>query len=415
MKKAKILIIDDEKDIRESLSDILEDEGYQVFIAENVIKAKEIKSRIRCDLILLDIWMPDCDGISLLKQWAKDKEIHCPVIMMSGHGTIDTAIEATKIGAFDFLEKPISLQKLLKTISLALKKPIYIDKLDLSFISDIDSPVINILREKLKDLKKERLIIIGGKEGNFLNICIEFLLGNNFCIFDSKNKLDSHIINKIQEKGKTALLINRLSDLSNYDSSELRAIFKLLTNKKIKVIIVDENIDALKSLVGQEWIFDEHYFKIPIDKNIDMISEFSNLILNYYLSKNINLGYKEFDTSALNLMRLQSHLLEIDELDQFIVTLIQNVAAETITSDDLNFRPTASLNNNSKKNNQDSLSIFNDNLFMLNLKDAREKFERKYFEFHIKSKLSITELSKKSGVERTHLYRKLKHLKINTK
>ena len=113
MTKAKILIIDDEEDIRESLTDILKDEGYEIIVAENALKAKEIKSKFRFDLILLDIWMPDCDGISLLKQWAKDKEINCPVIMMSGHGTIDTAIEATKIGAFDFLEKPISLQKLL--------------------------------------------------------------------------------------------------------------------------------------------------------------------------------------------------------------------------------------------------------------------------------------------------------------
>ena len=326
MTKAKILIIDDEEDIRESLSDILKDEGYEVVVAENAATAKKIKSNIRFDLILLDIWMPDCDGISLLKQWAKDKEISCPVIMMSGHGTIDTAIEATKIGAFDFLEKPISLQKLLKTISLALKKSIHIDKLGISFITDIESPTIKVLRERLKDLKKEGLIVIGGKEGNFLNICIEFLLGNNFSVFDPKNKLDSHLINKIQEKGKTALLIKCLSDLSNVESSELRAVIKLLINKKIKVIIVDENIESLRNLVGDEWIFDDHYFKIPIDNDMDMISEFSNLILNYYLSNNINIGYKEFDTSALNLMRLESNFLKIDELDQFILNLIQNLS-----------------------------------------------------------------------------------------
>ena len=182
MTKAKILIIDDEADIRESLSDILKDEGYQVIAVENAIKAKEARNKIRFDLILLDIWMPECDGISLLKQWAKDKEINCPVIMMSGHGTIDTAIEATKIGAFDFLEKPISLQKLLKTISLALKKSIHINKLDVTFITDSESSIIKILRQKLKDLKKESLILIDGKKGNFLNLCIEFLQGNNFSI-----------------------------------------------------------------------------------------------------------------------------------------------------------------------------------------------------------------------------------------
>lgn len=412
MTKAKILIIDDEEDIRESLSDIIKDEGFEVVVAENAVKAREIKSKIRFDLILLDIWMPDCDGISLLKQWAKDKEINCPVIMMSGHGTIDTAIEATKIGAFDFLEKPISLQKLLKTISLALKKSIHITKLDISFINDVESPVIKILRQRLKDLKKENLILIEGKEGNFLNVCIEFLLGNNFSVYDSKNKLDSLLINKIQEKGKTALLIKKFSDLSNYDLTELREVINLLINKKIKVIIIDEDINTLKKLVANEWLFDNHFIKMPIDNDIDMISEFSNLILNYYLSKNINIGYKEFDTSALNTMRLKSDFLQIDILDQFIVNLIQNTDTETITADDLNFSETsvASPNNFSA-----DIKIENNNLYSLVLKDAREEFERKYFEFHIKSKISVTELSKKSGVERTHLYRKLKQLNIKIK
>jgi len=412
MTKAKILIIDDEEDIRESLSDIIKDEGFEVVVAENAEKAREVKSKIRFDLILLDIWMPDCDGISLLKQWAKDKEINCPVIMMSGHGTIDTAIEATKIGAFDFLEKPISLQKLLKTISLALKKSIHITKLDISFINDVESPVIKILRQRLKDLKKENLILIEGKEGNFLNVCIEFLLGNNFSVYDSKNKLDSLLINKIQEKGKTALLIKKFSDLSNYDLTELREVINLLINKKIKVIIIDEDINTLKKLVANEWLFDNHFIKMPIDNDIDMISEFSNLILNYYLSKNINIGYKEFDTSALNTMRLKSDFLQIDILDQFIVNLIQNTDTETITADDLNFSETSVASPN---NFIADIKIENNNLYSLVLKDAREEFERKYFEFHIKSKISVTELSKKSGVERTHLYRKLKQLNIKIK
>ena len=119
--RIKLLIIDDEKDIRDSLKDILIDEGYEINLAANAEEAKKIKSSQTFDLILLDIWMPDIDGLSLLKEWASNNEINCPVVMMSGHGTIDTAIEATKIGATDFLEKPISLQKLLKTIQNVMK------------------------------------------------------------------------------------------------------------------------------------------------------------------------------------------------------------------------------------------------------------------------------------------------------
>ena len=128
-KKAKILVVDDEDNIRESLKEILTDEGYDIFLAQDAKIARKIKDNEKLDLILLDIWMPDCDGISLLKEWEKNKQLTCPVIMMSGHGTIDTAIEATKIGAFDFLEKPISLQKLLKTISDSLKKVVDIKRL----------------------------------------------------------------------------------------------------------------------------------------------------------------------------------------------------------------------------------------------------------------------------------------------
>ena len=412
MSKAKILIIDDEKDIRESLSDILEDEGYDIVVAENAIEAKEIKRKIRFDLIMLDIWMPDCDGISLLKQWAKDKDITCPVIMMSGHGTIDTAIEATKIGAFDFLEKPISLQKLLKTISLALKKTIQINKLDVSFIRDVETPVIKELRERLRSLKKENIILVNGIDGNFMNICIEHLLGNDFITYDPKSKLDSYLVNKIQEKGKTALLIKNLSDLSKYHSSQLRDVIKLLINSKIKVVIKDQDINLMKKFVVNEWNFDNHLFKIPID-NMDMISDFSISILNYYLSKNINLGYKEFDTSALNLMRLEPNFLEIDQLDKFILTLILNSDSETIMSADLNLSEVKRITK-TIISQDNTLEDFN-YLYNLSLKEARENFERNYFEFHIKSKISITNLSKKSGVERTHLYRKLKYLKIRIK
>ena len=412
MSKAKILIIDDEKDIRESLSDILEDEGYDIVVAENAIEAKEIKRKIRFDLIMLDIWMPDCDGISLLKQWAKDKDITCPVIMMSGHGTIDTAIEATKIGAFDFLEKPISLQKLLKTISLALKKSIQINKLDVSFIRDVETPVIKELRERLRSLKKENIILVNGIDGNFMNICIEHLLGNDFITYDPKSKLDSYLVNKIQEKGKTALLIKNLSDLSKYHSSQLRDVIKLLINSKIKVVIKDQDINLMKKFVVNEWNFDNHLFKIPID-NMDMISDFSISILNYYLSKNINLGYKEFDTSALNLMRLEPNFLEIDQLDKFILTLILNSDSETIMSADLNLSEVKRITK-TIISQDNTLEDFN-YLYNLSLKEARENFERNYFEFHIKSKISITNLSKKSGVERTHLYRKLKYLKIRIK
>ncbi|ARP88178.1 response regulator [Bordetella genomosp. 9] len=119
---ARILVVDDEVGIRELLSEILYDEGHTVELAENAAQARAARLRARPDLVLLDIWMPDTDGVSLLKEWGSQGLLDMPVIMMSGHATIDTAVEATRIGALDFLEKPITLQRLLKTISAALQR-----------------------------------------------------------------------------------------------------------------------------------------------------------------------------------------------------------------------------------------------------------------------------------------------------
>jgi DNA-binding NtrC family response regulator len=120
---ATILVVDDELGIRALLSEILADEGHTVELAENAAQARQIRESLRPDLVLLDIWMPDVDGVTLLKEWSASGQLSMPVIMMSGHGTIDTAVEATKYGASAFLEKPITLQKLLRAVEQALIKP----------------------------------------------------------------------------------------------------------------------------------------------------------------------------------------------------------------------------------------------------------------------------------------------------
>jgi DNA-binding NtrC family response regulator len=119
---ANILVVDDELGIRDLLSEILNDEGHNVELAENAAQAREVRHRMRPDLVLLDIWMPDTDGVTLLKEWSTGGLLNMPVIMMSGHATIDTAVDAIRIGAQAFLEKPITLQKLLKTVEQGLAR-----------------------------------------------------------------------------------------------------------------------------------------------------------------------------------------------------------------------------------------------------------------------------------------------------
>src|SRR5687767_15773254 len=121
MSAAHILVVDDEADIRGLLKEILSEEGYDVDVAGDAGQARASRARQLPDLVLLDIWMPDTDGITLLREWqGAAAEASCPVVMMSGHGTVETAVEATRLGAFDFVEKPLSLQKLLRTVERAL-------------------------------------------------------------------------------------------------------------------------------------------------------------------------------------------------------------------------------------------------------------------------------------------------------
>jgi DNA-binding NtrC family response regulator len=120
MSAGKILVVDDESDIRRLLQEILTEEGYEVEVAADAGQARAARARQSPDLVLLDIWMPDTDGITLLREWSSEPTDGCPVVMMSGHGTVETAVEATRLGAYDFVEKPLSLAKLLRTVERAL-------------------------------------------------------------------------------------------------------------------------------------------------------------------------------------------------------------------------------------------------------------------------------------------------------
>tara|TARA_A100001015_G_scaffold311065_1_gene413565 strand:- start:218 stop:1012 length:795 start_codon:yes stop_codon:yes gene_type:complete len=132
---AEILIVDDEIGVRELLTEVLQDEGHSITLATNGAEARNARASLKLDLVLLDIWMPDTDGITLLKEWVSSGQTQTPVIVMSGHATIDTAVEATRIGAFDYLEKPITLTKLLKTIEKATVKQ---EPKIKSLLSDLD-------------------------------------------------------------------------------------------------------------------------------------------------------------------------------------------------------------------------------------------------------------------------------------
>ena len=401
--KIKILIVDDEENIRISLKDILEDEGYDVFLAENAQKAKDFKNKESISLILLDIWMPDCDGITLLKDWSKEKQLNCPVIMMSGHGTIDTAIEATKIGAFDFLEKPISLQKLLKTIGSALKKVVELKRLSPDFIENNQHPLIQELKFRLTKLKKEPIFFLKFKKGKFLNLILNFLYGNDFYLLETKKKLDDGLLKFLQDKGINNLVILD-NEIPSIDS--LNLFLNKLLGIGLRALIVNDDEKVIEAICGKKIEDIENSITFP-GNEIDNIPELANAILTQYTTNNISAGYKEFDVSALNFLRTNAKFLDINFLDEVIYLIMTGIESDIVSAD--NIRDL--IGDKFTENNSSLKNTFYD----IPLKEARDLFEKEYFEYHLAKNLSISEIAKKADIERTHLYRKLKQLGIKAK
>ena len=406
-KKAKILVVDDEENIRKSLNEILIDEGYEVFLAKDANFARKIKEKEKIDLILLDIWMPDCDGISLLKEWEKNKQLLCPVIMMSGHGTIDTAIEATKIGAFDFLEKPISLQKLLKTIGSGLKRTIDIKRLSPEFFEKSQHSSVKAFKEKINILKKQDLFFIFGINNNFFKILIAYLYGNDFYLLDRQKEFNKNLLKLLQAKGKNFLIISNNETLKNFTEQDHRELLQSFVDNGIKILISDTNESLIRNIFFDDSVDMKNFIHLPVGNDIDLVPDYANAFLDYYIQINPNIGFKEFDISALNFIRSNNKFLNLDYLDDFIYKVVTSIEKELITRDDIEVieaTPESLINRGETNSN-----------FDMPLKDARDAFEKSYFEYHLARNKSVAELSKISDIERTHLYRKLKQLGIKNK
>jgi len=405
--KNKLLIIDDEKDIRDSLKDILNDEGYEIQLAANAEEAKKVKLSQAFDLILLDIWMPDIDGLSLLKEWASNNEINCPIIMMSGHGTIDTAIEATKIGATDFLEKPISLHKLLKTISSALKNSVKLKKTDKTFFDECNLKFVKDIEAEINRLKSNDLVAIVGNKNNFIEIFISMLFSTNYYLVNKASDINSNLLNLIQTSGLKFILFEHCLDgVINYHDN-IKLFDELIANK-IKIVFLEKEKDLLESFFENE--NNAVIFEPPkLSDDRDLIPDLSNALLTFHLNVNSNISFKILDISALNKLRNKPEIESLDQLDKIIVSLIKTSDTELIDKDDVDnyfnrHNSTIDLNSN------DEIKI--DFLYDKPLKESRDLFETMYLKHHLSQNKSITVLSKKTGIERTHLYRKLKQLGI---
>ncbi|NOQ76803.1 MAG: response regulator [Methylococcaceae bacterium] len=420
--KPLILVVDDEPDIRELIQDILVDEGYKVAIAGNGEEARTAFTTQDPGLTLLDIWMPDIDGISLLKEFKK-KNSNATIIMMSGHGTIETAVEATRLGACDFIEKPLSMAKLLRGVELALEsqnKHAALQKLH-SQEPIGKSAQITLLREQSQRVAQHEMpILLQGEGGSGKHFFAHYLhslshYSNGKFIELTPASFPSDSLKLISLAENNCMFINDVALLSE---SSQALLSHLLDNQKLTPCqLIFSTQHSLETAVSQGSFLEGLLYQInSISLTIPALREHVEDIpelVQHFVDEQTSLAdlpYRHFTVAAQNRLRNYSWPGNTLELRNIIQRLLVLGDSEDIDVDDVD-KALQSLSEESGQTN-DATNINYD----LPLREAREQFERRY----LLQKLQETDgnvgkAAKLAGMERTHLYRKLRTLGIDSK
>jgi two-component system nitrogen regulation response regulator NtrX len=411
---SQILVVDDEMGIRELLSEILREEGHQVRLAENAGEARQLRNRARPDLVLLDIWMPDMDGISLLKEWAGNGQLTMPVVMMSGHGTIDTAVEATRIGAYAFLEKPIALQKLLSTVGQALRQPAPATQpaaVALAFLGK--AAIVAELKQRLETLKNLKIpVLLHGEPGCGKALCARYLHHANtpWIAPDSYELLDDPNNNLVGQAAEGTLFLHEVSELSPLQQRTLLAQVGRLERYHTRLICTTSRL--LPQLVA-EGSFDSRLYaaisqvqlRVPgLREHAEDIPDIATLTLNR-LVESRQVPPRVLSTAALNALRVSDWPGNLTQLENVVRTVALLAPSQEIGLSDVN---------NAVSGLDAPLAAAASPLPLdQQLREARDAFERMYFEYHIaREGANMSRVAERVGLERTHLYRKLKQLGI---
>jgi len=450
MISGNILVVDDEPDICRLVKEILDDEGFQVTVAENGEQGRILKNKINPDLILLDIWMPDIDGITILKEWSVSANPLPVVIMMSGHGTVETAVEATRLGAYDFLEKPLSLAKLILTVKNALEtSSLKRENLRLRQFSqhtaDIigKSETVKRLREQINQIANHNtpVLIIGesGTDKESIAHCLHTLSGRSNGAFItvgisalSATGPDIELFGKesggqvypgyMEKASGGTLFLKDIADMKPNTQSKLQnaldknAFIRIggVDPVKLDVRIIAATRRSLDEKIKDGTFRDDLYFQLsvvpikvpPIREHYEDIPELLEYYVNYFV-ENEGLTYKHFSTAAQNRLRQYSWPGNIRELKNMVQRLLILGKNEAISLEEVE---TAL---GEQPNTENANSLYN---FDLPIREARERFERAYLEHQLKLfNGSVSKIAKIVGMERTHLYRKLKSLNIDIK
>ncbi|MDD1649621.1 MAG: sigma-54 dependent transcriptional regulator [Methylococcaceae bacterium] len=449
MQKKTILVVDDEPDIRQLLREILEDEGYLVHVAENAATARRERLEHKPDLIMLDIWMPDEDGISLLKDWLKENGL-CPVIMMSGHATVETAVEATRLGAYDFLEKPLSMAKLLVTVERALETA-QLRRENIGLRRRMDVPVEpigkSLIMEKLRDQVKRlaqhdaRVLLLGepgsGKEtlarylhansprrdGPFVDVGVGTIASNHSAV-EFFGRVDGDIIQHglLEQAHGGTLFLDEVAHME--PETQVRLMSALESNSfsrvggsellHVDVRVIASTCKSLEEEVRAGRFRPELYYllnvvalKVPsLHEHSEDIPDLLKFYVDYFVSRE-KLPFRTFPVAVQNFLRNYPWHGNIRELKNLVQRLLILGSGDEVALDEVKTAVGEPVVESHRG------VIQQPDFYNLPLKEARERFEKAYLEYHLDRYAgSVARLSAAIGLERTHLYRKLNSLGI---
>jgi two-component system nitrogen regulation response regulator NtrX len=462
--KPYILVIDDEPDIRRLIREILEEEGYAVAVAKDGATAREAVKVRAPQLVLLDIWMSDVDGITLLKEFIEVNHLRCPVIMMSGHGTVEAAVEATRLGAQDFIEKPLSLAKLLVTVEKALKQAPPVVKAVMPQHQPIEaveivgkSAVTQKLVKQLMDCAQHEVrVLLRGevgvgkthcaryihtqsqrRNGPFMELrtaalpantqrSLEILLGKYSDNSAGDGQIAEPHAGLIEQAAEGSLYIDDVAELS----AELQAaLYGALTspwlyrsqggeNMAVTARFITASRYDLEQEVRAGRFREDLYHALneypvfipPLREHSEDVTE----LIQYYVrlfSDSKGLPYRSFSLAAQNRLRNYRWPGNVLELENFIHRLLIQSDEPSIELADIE-----NLFSDAEKASQSEAIHTIMPEFEMPLRQAREQFEKAYLQYHLnQSDGSVGKVAKLAGMERTHLYRKLRALGIDTK
>ena len=447
MSTAHVLVVDDEADIRALIQEILTDESYEVTVAADAAEARSARDTAKPDLILLDIWMPDTDGISLLREWSEQGNLDCPVVIMSGHGTVDTAVEATRLGAFDFVEKPLSIAKLLRTVERALESarrpgtaartllpsllaPVgrsqlmqelreHVQKLaaldsPVLFVGEpgtgrgafarymhglsarADAPLMTLLAASLTDSNVEEQLF-GSEANNEIHTGYFESAEDGTLVIDELGDLNEQAQKLIQ----SALDQGRFVRKGGHDAVDVRARVVATVSPDY-----DELIESGK--LRRELLAALNTLTVRVPPLRDYAEDVPAL-LSYYVDRLVDsegVSFRRFSVAAQNRLRNYPWPDNVRELKNLVRRLLLTGQEEEISLEEIEREISAAAPGDEPLVKQDLLS--------LPLREAREHFERAYLQQQlVLCDGKVGKLASRVGMERTHLYRKLRSLGVD--